>query len=60
MPELNTVLELWPWLEDEDVVNQLTTRLQWIHPQWVLAGGMARDIYNGNETRLILSTGFDF
>ena len=44
----SAVLELWPWLEDEDVVHQLTTRLQWIHPQWVLEDGMARDIYNGN------------
>jgi hypothetical protein len=61
VPELNTVLELnGRWLEDEDVVHQLTTGLQWIHPQWVLEGGMARDIRNGNETRLILSTRFHF
>jgi hypothetical protein len=61
VPELNTVLELnGRWLEDEDIVHQLTTGLQWIHPQWVLEGGMARDIRNGNETRLILSTRFHF
>ena len=61
VPELNTVLELnGRWLENEDIVHQLTTGLQWIHPQWVLEGGMARDISNGNETRLILSTRYHF
>jgi hypothetical protein len=61
VPELNTVLELnGRWLEDEDVVHQVTAGLQWILPQWVFEGGIARDISNGSETRLILSTRFHF
>jgi hypothetical protein len=61
VPELNTVLELNArWREDEDTVHQVTAGLQWIHPRMVLDGGIARDISNGDETRVLLSTRFHF
>lgn len=60
-PELNSVLELnGRWLEDEDVVHQVTVGLQWIHPRLVLEGGVVRDISNGSESRVLLSTRFHF
>lgn len=48
------------WLEDDDTVRQLTAGIQWINPQLVLEGGIAHDISNGSETRLLLSTRLHF
>ena len=60
-PELNSVLELnGRWQEDEDVVHQATVGLQWIHPRLVLEGGIVRDISNGDETLVLLSTRLHF
>lgn len=60
-PELNTVLELnGRWRDDAETVHQLTAGLQWIHPQLVIEGGVVRDISNGDETIVLLSTRFHF
>ncbi len=59
--EWNGVLELnGRWRDGEDVVHQATLGLQWIHPRAVLEGGYARDISNGDEQLLLLSTRFHF
>ncbi len=59
--EWHGVLELnGRWRDDEDVVHQATVGLQWIHPRAVLEGGYARDISNGDEELLLLSTRFHF
>lgn len=61
VPELYSVLELnGRWQEDEDVVHQATVGLQWIHPRLVLEGGIVRDISNGDETLVLLSTRLHF
>ena len=60
-PELNSVLELnGRWQEDDDVVHQATVGLQWIHPRLVLEGGIVRDISNGDERLILLSTRLHF
>lgn len=60
-PELNSVLELnGRWQENEDVVHQATVGLQWIHPRLVLEGGFVRDISNGDESLILLSTRLHF
>lgn len=60
-PELNSVLELnGRWQQDEEVVHQATVGLQWIHPRLVLEGGIVRDISNGDETLILLSTRLHF
>ena len=59
--ELNSVLELnGRWLENEDIVHQLTVGMQWIDPAWVIEGGFVEDIDNGDESRIILGTRFHF
>lgn len=61
VPELNTVLELnGRWQQEDDVVHQVTAGLQWIHPRLVLEGGVVRDISNGDETLILLSTRLHF
>jgi len=60
-PELNSVLELnGRWIEGNKAVHQITVGLQRIHQKWVIEGGVAKDVMNGNELRYILSTRFHF
>lgn len=42
------------------VVHQLTVGLQWIHPRWVLEGGVFQDINGPEELHFLLSTRFHF
>jgi hypothetical protein len=59
--ELYGVLELnGRWLDDEDVIHQVTAGLQWIHQKLVIEGGIVKDIRNGDESRVILGTRFHF
>ncbi len=59
--EWHGVIELnGRWRDGEDVVHQATVGLQWVHPRAVLEGGFARDISNGSEELLLLSTRFHF
>jgi len=59
--ELNSVLELnGRWTEGHNTTHQVTVGLQWIHSKWVLEGGVAQDMINGDETRYILSVRFHF
>jgi len=59
--ELNTVLELnGRWTEGNKAVHQITVGLQRIHQKWVIEGGVAKDVINGNDLRYILSMRFHF
>lgn len=59
--QFNTVAELNSrWQEGEDVSHQFTLGLQWVHPTWVIEGGVIQNINNNNELSLILSTRFQF
>ena len=60
-PELNSVLELnGRWTEGNKTVHQVTVGLQHIHQKWVIDGGVAKDVINGNDLRYILSMRFHF
>lgn len=59
--ELNSVLELnGRWNEGDEITHQITTGLQLINQDWVLEGGVAKDINNEKELRYILSIRFHF
>ena len=59
--ELNSVLELnGRWIEGNKTVHQITVGLQHIHQKWVIEGGVAKDVINGNDLRYILSMRFHF
>lgn len=59
--ELNSVIELGGrWTEGNELVHQLTVGLQWIHPRWVLEGGVFQDINGPEELHFLLSTRFHF
>ncbi|KGJ99185.1 hypothetical protein [Thalassotalea sp. ND16A] len=59
--QLNTVAELnGRWQEGNEMTNQVTLGLQWVHPRWVIEGGVIKNITNNNELSLILSTRFHF
>ncbi len=59
--EINSVLE-WNgrWQKGNDTTRQITAGLQWVHAGWVLEGGVAQDLNNARETRLLISTRFHF
>lgn len=60
-PEVYTVLELnGRWRDNTETAHQLTAGLQWIHPQLVIEGGVVRDISNGDDTIILLSTRLHF
>lgn len=60
-PEIYSVLEFnGRWREGQSTTHQVTTGLQWVHQQWVVEGGVAKDINNKHELRYILSTRFHF
>ncbi len=59
--EWNSVLELGGrWTQGAQTIHQVTLGLQWIHPRWVLEGGIVRDINGPDETHLLLSTRMHF
>lgn len=59
--EVNGVLELnGRWQQGNDVIDQITAGLQWIHQKIVIEGGIVEDLNNTNETRYIISTRFHF
>lgn len=59
--ELNSVVELnGRWKEGNSTTHQVTLGLQWVHPKWVLEGGVAKDLNNAEELRYLLSTRFHF
>ena len=61
VPELNWVIELnGRWNEGQSMRHELTAGLQWIHPRWVIEGGVAKDIHHGNRMRYLLSTRIHF
>jgi hypothetical protein len=60
-PELSSVFELnGRWIEGNNTVHQITVGLQRIHQKWVIEGGVAKDVVDGNELRYILSMRFHF
>ncbi len=59
--ELNGVLELnGRWTEGNTTVHQVTLGLQWVHPRWVLEGGVFKDVNDPNATHYLVSTRFHF
>ncbi len=59
--EWDIVLELnGRYLEGNATTHQITSGLQWIHKQWVLEGGVFKDINNEHDTGFLLSTRFHF
>ena len=44
------------WQQRMDLVHQVTLGLQWVHPHWVLEGGVIQDINASHDTQLIAST----
>ena len=61
VPELNVVLELnGRWREGQNTSHQVIAGLQWIHPRWVIEGGVAKDYRHGNELNYLLSTRIHF
>ncbi|MBD8513944.1 hypothetical protein IFO68_14770 [Photobacterium sp. CAU 1568] len=60
-PELNSVMEFnGRWREGGSLVHQLTAGVQWIHPTWVLEGGVIRDLNAAQNWHYLLSTRFHF
>ena len=58
---MNSVLELnGRWTEGNKTIHQITIGLQHIHPIWVVEGGIAKDVINGNDLRYFLSMRFHF
>lgn len=61
LSEWDVVFELnGRYLEGNSTTHQLTTGLQWIHKQWVLEGGVFKDMNNEHNTGFLLSTRFHF
>ncbi len=59
--EWNGVVELnGRWNEAGVVTHQLTLGLQWIHPRWVLEGGVYRDLNGPKQTHFLLSARVHF
>jgi hypothetical protein len=59
--EWDVVLELnGRYLEGQPMTHQITTGLQWIHKQWVLEGGIYKDMNNQHDTGFLLSTRYHF
>lgn len=44
------------WLQQNHLIHQSTIGLQWVHPSWVLEGGVIQDINSPHDTQLIIST----
>jgi len=59
--EWNSVLELnGRWTEGNNMTHQITAGLQWLHPKWVIEGGLVQDLNNEEEFRYLLSMRFHF
>lgn len=59
--EFNSVLEINNrWIDGKGTSNEITIGLQWIHPSWVLEGGVVQGISGSDDMRYILSTRFHF
>lgn len=60
-PELNVVLELnGRWVEHQNLIHQVTAGLQWIHPRWILEGGVYQNISGPGDIHFLLSTRMHF
>ncbi len=59
--EWDVVLELnGRFIQGQNITHQVTTGLQWIHKQWVLEGGVYKDVNNNYDTGFLVSTRFHF
>jgi len=59
--ELNSVLELnGNWSEGNNTTHQITGGLQWVSAEWIIEGGLVKDLNNQYELRSVLSTRFHF
>jgi len=46
------------WLEKHNLLHQITMGLQWIHPTWVIEGGIIQTMNSARDTQIIISTRF--
>ncbi len=54
--QLNAVLELnGNWVDGSEFLHQATVGLQWVHPRWVLEGGLFKDINGPGELGALFS-----
>jgi len=52
----DSVIELGGrYREGNSMVHQATAGLQWIHPRWVLEGGVTQDLNGPKDTRFLIS-----
>lgn len=59
--EVDAVVELGGrWTAGSEIIHQATFGLQWIHPRWVLEGGVFRDLTGPEDTHVVLSSRFHF
>ncbi len=59
--EWDGVLELGGrYSEGDSMVHQATAGLQWIHPGWVLEGGITKDLNGPRDTRFLVSVRVHF
>lgn len=55
--EINTVLEFnGRWQSHSGTSRQVTAGLQWIHPQWVLEGGIVKELNRDRSWNYLIST----
>ncbi len=55
------VLELnGRWREGSSITHQVTAGIQWVHPTWVLEGGVIKDINSEKEFRYLMSLRYHF
>jgi hypothetical protein len=59
--QLNGVLELnGRWVDGADFIHQVTAGLQWVHPRWVLEGGLFKDMNGPEDLSALMSVRFHF
>jgi hypothetical protein len=43
------------WQQTQQLIHQATLGLQWVHPSWVLEGGIVHDLNANHDNQLLLS-----
>ena len=59
--QINSIMEFnGRWLQGQDTTGQLTLGLQWLYTQWVIEGGLVKDINNNKQRHYLFSVRFHF
>ncbi len=48
------------WKKTQQLIHQATLGLQWVHPSWVLEGGIVQDLNADHDTQLLVSIRYHF